>query len=126
MKYLGTALLGAAGILALSVIGASAAIVCNEDGDCWHVKQSYDYPPDVRVHVYGDDWKWVMPMPTDIGGASTRDAATGAAAFGSVSNGEMRLLRLETEQPSFRGSKAASPRLFSFATHVRRSILQRK
>ena len=58
MKYLGTALLGAAGILALSVTGASAAIVCNEDGDCWHVKQSYDYPPDVRVHVYGDDWKW--------------------------------------------------------------------
>ena len=35
MKYLGTALLGAAGILALSVTGASAAIVCNEDGDCW-------------------------------------------------------------------------------------------
>jgi len=29
MKYLGTALLGAAGILALSVTGASAAIVCN-------------------------------------------------------------------------------------------------
>src|SRR6187549_4117509 len=56
----------------------------------------------------------VMPMPPDIGGASTRDAATGAAAFGSVSNGEMRLLRLETEQPSFRGSKAASPRLFLF------------
>src|SRR4029079_4330883 len=58
MKYLGTALLGAAGILALSVTGASAAIVCNEDSDCWHVKQAYDYPPDVRVHVYGDDWKW--------------------------------------------------------------------
>jgi hypothetical protein len=33
MKYLGTALLGAAGILALSVTGASAAIVCNEDSD---------------------------------------------------------------------------------------------
>jgi len=26
-----------------------------------------------------------MPMPADIGGASTRDAVTGAAAFGSVS-----------------------------------------
>jgi len=58
MKYLGTALLGAAGILALSVTGASAAIVCNEDSDCWHVKQAYDYPPGGRVHVYGDDWKW--------------------------------------------------------------------
>jgi hypothetical protein len=57
MKYLGTALLGAAGILALSVTGASAAIVCNEDSDCWHVKQAYDYPPDVRVHVYGDDFR---------------------------------------------------------------------
>jgi len=57
MKYLGTALLGAAGILALSVTGASAAIVCNEDSDCWHVKQAYDYPSDVRVHVYGDDFR---------------------------------------------------------------------
>ena len=28
------------------------------NGDCWHVKQTYDYPPDVRVHVYGDDWTW--------------------------------------------------------------------
>ncbi len=48
MKYLGTALLGAAGILALSVTGASAAIVCNEDGDCWRTKERLTYPPDAR------------------------------------------------------------------------------
>jgi hypothetical protein len=98
MKYLGTALLGAAGILALSVTGASAAIVCNEDGDCWHVKQAYDYPPDVRVHVYAmiGSGPMPMPMPTDIAGVSTRDAATGVAAFGSVSKGKMRLLRLKS------------------------------
>src|SRR5262245_16447731 len=30
----------------------------NETILCWHAKQAYDYPPDVRLHVYGDDWKW--------------------------------------------------------------------
>jgi hypothetical protein len=41
-----------------SVSTASAAIVCNDDGDCWHVKNKYTYPPSVQLHVYGDDWKW--------------------------------------------------------------------
>jgi hypothetical protein len=29
---------------------ASAAIVCNEEGDCWKVKERHTYPPDVRLH----------------------------------------------------------------------------
>lgn len=37
---------------------ASAEIVCNDDGDCWHVKERIEYPADVKVHVYSDDWKW--------------------------------------------------------------------
>ena len=45
MKHLGSAVVGIVGILALTATSASAAIVCNEEGDCWH-------------HVYGDDWKW--------------------------------------------------------------------
>jgi len=56
MKYLGSA------ILALSVLAfataASAAVVCNGDGDCWKVKKKYDYPPEVGLHIYGDDWAW--------------------------------------------------------------------
>ena len=58
MKHLGSALLGMAGLLALSVTSASAAIVCNGDGDCWHAKQKYDYRPEFGLHVYSDDWRW--------------------------------------------------------------------
>ena len=67
MKYLGTAVLALLGIIALSA-SASAAIVCNDDGDCWRVKEKYTYPPDVRLHVYEDDYvvdtkkyKWREP-----------------------------------------------------------------
>ena len=48
--------LGAA--LALMTSSASAAIVCNEEGDCWRVKNRYEYKPEFRLRVYDDDWKW--------------------------------------------------------------------
>jgi hypothetical protein len=54
MKYLAIAALGI-GILALPV-SASAAVVCNDDGDCWRVTETHKYPPDVKLHVYEDDW----------------------------------------------------------------------
>jgi hypothetical protein len=47
-----------ASALALSAVSASAAIVCNDDGDCWHVSGRPDYPSDLKLHIYGDDWKW--------------------------------------------------------------------
>jgi hypothetical protein len=47
----------AAGALAYSVTGASAAIVCNDDV-CWHVKETYRYPPGARVMVHPDHWRW--------------------------------------------------------------------
>jgi hypothetical protein len=37
---------------------ASAAVVCNDNGDCWRVKEKYTYPPAARVHIYGDDWSF--------------------------------------------------------------------
>lgn len=43
---------------ALSAGSASAAVVCNEDGDCWKVKEKYEYKPEFKVRVYDDDWKW--------------------------------------------------------------------
>jgi hypothetical protein len=58
MRHLASALVGFIGILALNASGASAAIVCNEDGDCWHSKEKYEYRPDFGVRVYTDDWKW--------------------------------------------------------------------
>ena len=54
MKYLASAALGL-GILALPV-SASAAIVCNEDGDCWRTPERHTYPPDVNLRIYDDDW----------------------------------------------------------------------
>jgi len=47
-----------AGLLGVSTTGASAAIVCNRDGDCWHVRHHYDYRPEFGVTVYPDSWRW--------------------------------------------------------------------
>ena len=58
MKYVVSGLIAAVGVLALTASGASAAVVCNDEGDCWKVKDKYEYPPEVRLHVYDDDWKW--------------------------------------------------------------------
>jgi hypothetical protein len=44
--------------IALAVAPASAAVVCNEEGDCWRVKQKYDYKPEWRLRVHDDSWKW--------------------------------------------------------------------
>jgi len=55
MKYLGSA------ILALSVIAfstaASAAVVCNNEGDCWRPHAVHAYPAGVNLNVYGDEWE---------------------------------------------------------------------
>ena len=50
MKYLKTAVLAVLGTVALTA-GASAAVVCNEDGDCWRTKERLTYPPDARVQM---------------------------------------------------------------------------
>jgi hypothetical protein len=50
--------LAGAGILALSASFASAEVICNEDGDCWRVKERYEYKPELRLKVYPDNWKW--------------------------------------------------------------------
>jgi hypothetical protein len=61
MKYLGSA------IVALSVLAfttaASAAVVCNGEGDCWRVKKKHDYPAGLNLHIYGDDWQWEAGAP---------------------------------------------------------------
>jgi hypothetical protein len=57
MKYLVSAALGIFGMLALPV-SASAAVVCNADGDCWRTAERHAYPPDVNLQIYDDDWTW--------------------------------------------------------------------
>lgn len=44
--------------LAASTVGASAAIVCNREGECWHVKNRYAYKPEFGVVVHPNNWRW--------------------------------------------------------------------
>jgi len=50
--------LAAVGAMALVATSASAAIVCNDDGDCWHVKGEARYKPELRLHIHPDKWKF--------------------------------------------------------------------
>jgi hypothetical protein len=47
-----------AGALTLSVASASAAVVCNRAGECWHVRGAYAYPREAGVVVHPDNWRW--------------------------------------------------------------------
>ena len=58
MRNLVTVVLAGAGVLALGATVASAEVVCNEDGDCWRVRERYEYKPDLRLKVYPDNWRW--------------------------------------------------------------------
>ena len=42
--------------LAAFTSSASAYVVCNHDGDCWHSDNRYHYHSDVRVDVHPDTW----------------------------------------------------------------------
>jgi hypothetical protein len=55
MKYLKPAVLAVLGTVA-STASASAAVICNEDGDCWRTRERLTYPPEARVQIYGDDY----------------------------------------------------------------------
>ncbi len=69
--------------LGVSTIGASAKIVCNAEGECWHVRGAYAYRPEFGLTVHENGWKWARA--TSIAGASMKAAATGATACGSAS-----------------------------------------
>lgn len=56
MKFL--PILACAGALAFSAAGASAAVVGNDEGDCWRVKERRDYDPGLKLRVHEDNWKW--------------------------------------------------------------------
>jgi hypothetical protein len=48
------------GVSAVTLVAtnASAAIVCNADGDCWHTQTDYQYQPTFGLVVHQNDWKW--------------------------------------------------------------------
>lgn len=82
MTFLRKSLLGVAistGVAALFFTSASAAVVC-VGPVCWHSHETYDYPPDARVVVHPDDWRWGSNENTH--GGSTKGAAIGAVISG--------------------------------------------
>jgi hypothetical protein len=58
MNAFSKALVIAAGALTVSAGAASAAVVCNSDGDCWRVRGRPSYGPELGLRIYGDDWHW--------------------------------------------------------------------
>jgi hypothetical protein len=57
-RFIVTAATAAIVGLAATVGAANAAIVCDNNGNCWHVKDKYEYPPTAGIVVHEDDWKW--------------------------------------------------------------------
>lgn len=47
-----------AAALAATATSASAYIVCNRVGDCWHVSERYHYRPSFGVVIHDDNWRW--------------------------------------------------------------------
>src|SRR5438270_11831881 len=87
MTFLSKTFVGAvmgAGLLAFSTMGASAEIVCNSEGVCWHTHNPYDYPPEAHVTVHENEWHWGPSEHTHS--ASTRVADIGAATVGLGGN----------------------------------------
>ena len=52
----GIAAFASVGVLAMTAGTASAYVVCNAVGDCWHTDHRYHYGPDVRAVYHPDNW----------------------------------------------------------------------
>jgi hypothetical protein len=51
------ALLGLS-LVSISATAASAAIACNAEGACWHVRRAYVYKPEYGIVVHDNNWRW--------------------------------------------------------------------
>jgi hypothetical protein len=58
MKGVLATVLGAACALALLPSAASAEIVCNREGDCWHVRGAHHFRPEFGLTIHPDHWRW--------------------------------------------------------------------
>jgi hypothetical protein len=79
MNGLTKAILVGASALALSASAASAAIVCNDDGECWHTKDPISNPSldSMFIPIIGGG-----AARTTTGGVNTKATDTGVAAHG--------------------------------------------
>jgi len=56
-KLTSAALLGAAAV-AITATSASASVVCNREGECWHARNAYQYRAEYGIVVHPDGWAW--------------------------------------------------------------------
>jgi hypothetical protein len=82
-KTIVTAVVGAGIVLAFSVVSASADIVCNDMGVCWHTHNPYDYPAEAHVKQFTRTNGAGVQMNTTYF-VSMLVGATGAAITGST------------------------------------------
>jgi hypothetical protein len=57
IKFAAAALIGLSA-LTVSATSASAAVVCNGEGACWHVRGHPNYRREWGVVVHPDNWRW--------------------------------------------------------------------
>ena len=58
MNAMTKAILIGVSALSLSAGAASAAVVCNDVGECWHVRGRPVYEPGLRLSIHPDNWRW--------------------------------------------------------------------
>ena len=58
------AVLLATGALVVTIGTASARVVCNAEGDCWHT-DSFPVVPGIRFNIHPDDWYFHQHWDTD-------------------------------------------------------------
>ena len=51
-----SAMLFGIGALVATSVTASARVVCNSEGDCWHTEKTYRYHRDWKVESHPDSW----------------------------------------------------------------------
>jgi hypothetical protein len=81
MSILSKTVLAGAATLVLSAGAASAAVVCNREGDCWRTRGQAAYGPDLRLSLHPDGSGVVTKS---IAGAS-KAAAMAITAVGTGS-----------------------------------------
>lgn len=48
----------AGAVVALSALPAAADVVCNHEGQCWHVKGRFENRAAFGLVVHPDNWRW--------------------------------------------------------------------
>lgn len=52
------ATVAAAAIAVMTASTASAYVVCNQEGECWHTGHRYHYHPEFGLVIHPDGWRW--------------------------------------------------------------------